>query len=150
MADILRILISSTAIDLEDHRKAVEDAILRLEHLPIGMERFGAVSQAPVEVCREKIIASDVVVVLVAHRYGWVPREDQGGDGSKSITWDEVEKEAARAGVSPEVRRETQRLWEDFDLARFTPSLLNQAEAAKHMAALAVVLKHLHRSWKIG
>ncbi|MCH7735396.1 MAG: DUF4062 domain-containing protein [Chloroflexi bacterium] len=36
MAETLRVFISSTGFDLEDHRKAVEDAILRLECLPIG------------------------------------------------------------------------------------------------------------------
>ncbi len=91
MAETLRILISSTAMDLIDHRKAVEDAILRHEHLPIGMERFGAIARPPIEVCREKVLGSDAVVVMVAHRYGWVPSEEQGGDGKKSITRYEVE-----------------------------------------------------------
>ncbi len=91
MADNLRVLISSTAIDLEDHRKAVLDGILRLEHLPIAMEHFGAIARPPLEVCREKVLTSDVVVVTVAHRYGWVPSEEQGGDGEKSITWYEVD-----------------------------------------------------------
>lgn len=91
MAETLRVLISSTAIDLTDYRKAVEDAILRLDHLPIGMEHFGAIARPPLEVCREKVMGSDAVVVMVAHRYGWVPSEDQGGDGQKSITWHEVQ-----------------------------------------------------------
>ena len=55
------------------------------------MEHFGAIARPPIEVCREKVLASDVVVVMVAHRYGWVPSEEQGGDGRKSITWYEVE-----------------------------------------------------------
>ncbi len=61
MAETLRVLISSTAIDLVDHRNAVEDAILRLEHLPIGMERFGAIARPPLEVCREKVLGADAV-----------------------------------------------------------------------------------------
>lgn len=91
MAECLRVFISSTAIDLKDHRKAAEDAILRLEHLPIGMEYSGATAQLPLELCKEKVLSSDVVVVIVAHRYGWVPNDEQGGDGKKSITWYEVE-----------------------------------------------------------
>ena len=90
MAETLRVFISSTAIDLEDHRKAVEDAILRLEHLPVAMEHFGARARPPLEVCREKVLSSDVVIVMIAYRYGWVPSEEQGGDGKKSITWYEV------------------------------------------------------------
>lgn len=91
MAETLRVLISSTAIDLTDHRESVADAILRLEHLPIAMEHFGAVARPPLDVCRDKVLGSDVVVVMIAHRYGWVPSEEHGGDGRKSITWYEVE-----------------------------------------------------------
>ena len=98
MTETLRVLISSTAIDLVDHRKAVADAILRLDHHPIAMEHFGAIARPPIDVCREKVLSSDVVVVMVAHRYGWVPSVDQGGDGKKSITWYEVEI-ALEAGI---------------------------------------------------
>ena len=87
----LRVLISSTSIDLQAHRKAVADAILRLGHHPIAMEHFGASSRPPLEVCRERVLGSDVVVVFSAHRYGWVPSLEQRGDGEKSITWYEVE-----------------------------------------------------------
>lgn len=90
MAETLRVLISSTAIDLKEHRQAVSDAILRLKQLPVGMEHFGAIPRPPLEVCREEVVSSDVVVAMVAHRYGWVPSEEQGGDGTKSITWYEV------------------------------------------------------------
>jgi len=38
-------------------------------------------------------------VVIVAHRYGWVPSAEDGGDGEKSITWHEVE--AAHAAGRP-------------------------------------------------
>ncbi len=70
MAETLRVLISSTATDLEDYRKAVSDAVLRKEFVPIAMEYFGAVSRPPLEVCREKVISSNVLIVLVAYRYG--------------------------------------------------------------------------------
>jgi hypothetical protein len=98
MTEALRVFLSSTAIDLGDHRKAISDTVLRLEHLPIGMERFGAIARSPLEVCREKVLNSDVVVVMIAHRYGWVPSEEQGGDGKKSITQYEVEI-AREAGI---------------------------------------------------
>ena len=61
MPENLRVLISSTAMDLGDHRKAVADAVLRLEHLPITMEHFGAISQSPLDVCREKVLGSPPV-----------------------------------------------------------------------------------------
>ena len=39
---VLRIFISSTAVDLRDYRDKVRDAVLRLENLPIAMETFSA------------------------------------------------------------------------------------------------------------
>jgi hypothetical protein len=40
---------------------------------------------------------ADAVVCLVAHRYGYVPPPELGGDGQRSITWLEVDA-AKRAG----------------------------------------------------
>ncbi|MCP4608376.1 MAG: DUF4062 domain-containing protein [Planctomycetes bacterium] len=88
---IYRIFLSSTAIDMKDHRKKVSDAIMRLGDLPVTMETFGARPNEPVEVCKKKVRDCDALVVMVAHRYGWIPEEDEGGDGKKSITWIEVE-----------------------------------------------------------
>lgn len=90
-SNVYRIFMSSTAIDLKEHRKAVSDAILRLEDQPVTMETFGALPNEPVEGCLNKVHKSDAVVVIVAHRYGWIPGVDEGGDGKKSITWLEVE-----------------------------------------------------------
>ena len=43
---VYRIFISSTAIDLTDHRKKASDALVRLGGLPVGMETFGALPSA--------------------------------------------------------------------------------------------------------
>ena len=64
----------------------------------MGMESFGDSPDDPVEVCQSKVRESSALVVMVAHRYGWVPGVDDGGDGHKSITWIEVET-ALDAGV---------------------------------------------------
>lgn len=88
---ILRIFLSSTAIDMQEHRKKVKEAILRLGHFPVAMETFGSIPNEPVDVCRDKVQQSDALVVMVAYRYGWVPLKKNGGDGKKSITWIEVE-----------------------------------------------------------
>ncbi len=40
---------------------------------------------------REKVAEAEVVVVLVAHRYGWVPDAAEN-PGEKSITWLECER----------------------------------------------------------
>jgi len=79
MKTILRVYVSSTFGDLKEHRTAVLDAILRTGAAPVAMENFGATSELPVDACRDQIQASDVMVLVVAHRYGAVP---QGHDRS--------------------------------------------------------------------
>jgi tetratricopeptide (TPR) repeat protein len=88
---ILRIFLSSTAIDMQEHRNKVSDAILRLGAIPVAMETFGAMPKEPAEACKIKVRESDALVVMLAHRYGWVPLKEEGGDDKKNITWIEVE-----------------------------------------------------------
>src|SRR5215470_2087785 len=87
---VLRIFLSSTALDMASCRDRVRDVILQLQQLPVGMETFTALPTTPAADCQAKAAESDVVVVLVAHRYGYVPSVDLGGDGKHSITWLEV------------------------------------------------------------
>jgi len=88
---VLRIFISSTAVDLRDYRDKVRDVVLRLEGLPIAMETFSALSGQPVYECRKMAAGADAVICIVAHRYGYVPPVKLGGDGERSVTWLEVD-----------------------------------------------------------
>lgn len=54
-------------------------------------EYFAASGGPPLRVCLDKVSPCDVLVVIVAHRYGWVPPDQPGGD-TKSITWLECER----------------------------------------------------------
>lgn len=92
---LYRVFLSSTAIDLKAHRQKVKDAILMMGDLPVAMETFGARPSEPVELCKKKVRESDAVCVFLAHRYGWVPGVEEGGDGHKSITWIEMETAVA-------------------------------------------------------
>ncbi len=94
-----RLFRSSSSEDLKDYRDRVAEAIGRFEQRPVRMETFVAEPRWPLEACREKAAAADALVVCVAHRYGWVPGVEEGGDGRKSVTWLEVE--AALAGDKP-------------------------------------------------
>ncbi len=96
---VLRLFISSTAVDLIDYRDKVRDAVLRLEGLPIAMETFSALPGQPVSLCMRMATEADAVICIVAHRYGYVPPTDLGGDGERSITWLEVDA-AKLAGKS--------------------------------------------------
>jgi len=73
----LRVYVSSTFSDLQEHRQAVCESILRAGAQPVVMEQFGASSEPPREVCRDQVRHSDVMVLVVGHRYGAVlPGED--------------------------------------------------------------------------
>jgi hypothetical protein len=88
----MKVFLSSTAQDLVTYRQVADDTILRLSQQPVGMERFGPLPGEPVEECERKARESNLVVCIVAHRYGFVPETGKG-----SITRREVEA-AKRAG----------------------------------------------------
>ncbi len=89
-----RVFVSSTSVDLREHRNAVRDAILTLGLHPIMMEHFPAMDAGALEVCRQKVHEADLFVGVYAHRYGYIP---QGA--AQSIT--EMEYDWARARDIP-------------------------------------------------
>lgn len=67
-----RVFLSSTTMDLREHRRAVLDQIVRLDLRFRGMEHFGAdpERQYPAAKCREAVRQSDVYVGVFGMRYG--------------------------------------------------------------------------------
>jgi hypothetical protein len=84
-----KVFVSSTYLDNAERRKVVEDAVLAAEMQPVGMERFTASVRPTVEECRRLAGDCDILVGIVAHRYGWIPDKQ-----SVSIT--EIEYDAAK------------------------------------------------------
>ena len=82
----MKVFLSSTAQDLVAYRQVADDTILRMSQEAVGMERFGALPGTPVAECERKARECDVLVCVVAHRYGFVPDKGLG-----SITRREVE-----------------------------------------------------------
>lgn len=70
---MLNAMISSTAIDLPEHRKQVIDACLREGIFPIGMEYLVARDRTSIEVSMEMVDNADIYIGIYAWRYGWVP-----------------------------------------------------------------------------
>jgi Domain of unknown function (DUF4062)/TIR domain len=91
---VARIYIASTYTDLKDYREAAYVALRRLGHQSVAMEGWEASDQAPLEKSLEAVRQSDVIVFLVAWRYGYVPFGEQ-----RSIT--ELELETARKAQIP-------------------------------------------------
>lgn len=86
-----RVFISSTVEDLKDYRDAVRDAALRADFFPVMQEYFAATGGPPLPECMRKVDQCDVLVVIVAYRYGWIPKDQKKGQ-RKSITWLECEQ----------------------------------------------------------
>jgi hypothetical protein len=85
------VFISSTSDDLKGHREQAAKAALASGFAPHMMEYFPASGDAPsLPACLEEVAKAEVVVALVAHRYGWVPEAPENPD-KKSITWLECE-----------------------------------------------------------
>ena len=107
-----KVFVSSTYLDNIERRKVVQDAITMAEMVWHGMEIFTAGTRTTVEECLRCAREADVLVGIIAWRYGWIPENCE-----KSIT--EMEYDAAkerlmfvvdpRLPVNPE---------EDFDPCR--------------------------------
>lgn len=89
-----RVFVSYTGEDLAKHAKVVLDAIRKLGWVGIDHQDWAASGKDAVAQCLAQVRMCDILVVLVAHRRGWVPKKSDGGDGKKSIT--RLEVEAAR------------------------------------------------------
>jgi hypothetical protein len=82
-----QVFISSTYEDLKEQRDAVVKAVLKMGHLPVGMEMFNAAEQQQWEIIKRHIDNSDYYVLIVANRYGSI--------GPKNISYTEQEYEYA-------------------------------------------------------
>jgi hypothetical protein len=74
---VARVFISSTFEDLKDHIDAVYLAVRRLGHRAEAVEYLAATEQRPLERSLADVCEADVVVFLIAWRYGYVPPGQQ-------------------------------------------------------------------------
>ncbi len=77
----MKVFLSSTYVDLIEHRKAAHDALEQLGLHVIGMESFGARPEDSTTACLNEVKESDLFVGIYAHRYGYIPK-----DSDSSIT----------------------------------------------------------------
>ncbi|MBZ5622073.1 MAG: SUMF1/EgtB/PvdO family nonheme iron enzyme [Acidobacteriia bacterium] len=127
---------SSTSEDLKPYRQAARDAAVSADFHPEMMEDFLASEQhPPLAECMEQVAKAHVLVVIVAHRYGWVP----DAADPKSITWLEC-LEAHRLGKEvlaflvdkncewPLQLKESYRATEALETGTFTPQLAEEVQ----------------------
>ena len=87
------VYVSSTFIDLEGHRAALKTALEKACYDVECMEKYTAFDERPLDRCLADVAATDVYVLLIAHRYGYRPQENN--PQRRSITQLEYE-EASR------------------------------------------------------
>lgn len=67
-------MISSTALDLPEHRKQVFEACLCEDFFPIGMESLPARDTDAVQMSMEMVNQADIYIGIFAYRYGHIPQ----------------------------------------------------------------------------
>lgn len=75
------VYISGTQRDLPDHRNAIENAILLLAMHSTTFEDFGATAQDALTTSFDMIAESDIYILLLGHRYGYVPDNRRNPEG---------------------------------------------------------------------
>jgi hypothetical protein len=68
---MLRVFVSSTSTDLQQHRKAVGDAILEQRWHPVMMEHFGTSTAPTLDECLREVRSCDLLLLIMAFRRGW-------------------------------------------------------------------------------
>ncbi|MBN2091084.1 SUMF1/EgtB/PvdO family nonheme iron enzyme [candidate division KSB1 bacterium] len=101
-AKMPRLFIPSTIDDLREYRNAVRDVAIRAGFFPVMAEYFTPEGERPPYAeCMKQVDECDLLVVLVAHRYGWIPKDQPEQDDYKSITWLECEQAFGKKAVIP-------------------------------------------------
>lgn len=67
------VMISSTILDLPDHRREVREACLRQDMFPLMMESLPASDSDAIRVSLEMVERADLYIGIFAYRYGHIP-----------------------------------------------------------------------------
>ena len=118
-----RVFVSSTYTDMLPYREAIQTALNKADCVPYGMERFGAETIPPLEVCYRELEASQIYVCALGMRYGSIDEET-----GKSYT--QLEYEKAR-----ELGKPTLVFLVDENKVRFNLSEIDMGEAGEKLAA---------------
>jgi hypothetical protein len=89
--EVLKVMVSSTIIDLPQHRTEIQAACLRQGMLPIMMEHEPASDAEAISFSIGLVDRSDIYVGVYAHRYGYIPKENN----PKNISLTEMEYDRA-------------------------------------------------------
>jgi hypothetical protein len=131
-----QVFISSTFEDLREERQAVTWSLLKLRHIPVGMENLSAGTDRGWETIQDLIDNTDYYVLLIAGRYGSI-------DPSTGKSWTQMEYEYARSQNVPVlafIRRKT-----SIPLAKFEVTQAENLDA--FISAITGSAGHLVEWW---
>lgn len=74
MSNVKKIIISSTMIDLPNHRKAAMNGCIKQKMLPIMMEHMPANSDDAISASLKLVDEADIYLGIYANRYGFIPK----------------------------------------------------------------------------
>lgn len=98
MSRKLRIFVSSTMKDLANEREAVCRLLQEFNFEPVNAENLGPTGAGSWERIQTEIASSDLLVLLLGDRYGWIPDAGPKADQKMSVTDLEAD-EAQRLGI---------------------------------------------------
>jgi Domain of unknown function (DUF4062) len=73
-SDVKKVMISSTANDLPEHRDLVKDACLRQGMFPVMMEHMAAVDANAIDESLRIVNEAEIYLGIFAYRYGYIPK----------------------------------------------------------------------------
>lgn len=121
------VVVSSTARDLPEHRKEVMDACLRMGMLPVMMEHLPASDAEAISASLKLVDEADIYVGVFAHRYGYVPKQNN----PRQISVTEMEYDRA---VERKIPRLIFVIDKNHPLADFTIKDIDTGESAQKLA----------------
>ena len=65
-----QIFISSTYTDLQSERQAVLQSVLKLRHIPVGMEHFVSTNEEQFNYIKRLLDETDYYILIIGNRYG--------------------------------------------------------------------------------
>ncbi|MDQ3814012.1 MAG: DUF4062 domain-containing protein, partial [Armatimonadota bacterium] len=71
-----RVYVSSTYLDLQEHRRQVSLVLRRMGHEDVAMDYYTAEDRPAVDKCLADVATCDIYVGIFAWRYGWIPKQN--------------------------------------------------------------------------
>lgn len=127
----VRVFVSSTWLDLQEHREAVRAVIRQLGAVDVAMEHLGARDERPKAECLRLVREADAFVGIYAYRYGSVP------DGEEVSITEAEYVEASSTGVK-------RLIYLVDEVAPWLPAYIDQGEHGERLANLKKRLLAAH------